>query len=63
MLCKVVDAVRANHIPAVFDESTISDKPTRQMAHETVSHYGGVLYVDSLSTAETRSPPNSICCV
>jgi len=46
---KVVDEVRKNHIPAVFSESTISDKPARQVARETGAHYGGVLYVDSLS--------------
>lgn len=47
---KVVDMVKKNHIPAVFSESTISDKPARQVARETGAHYGGVLYVDSLST-------------
>ncbi|WP_409254697.1 metal ABC transporter solute-binding protein, Zn/Mn family, partial [Escherichia coli] len=26
---KVVDMVKKNHIPAVFSESTISDKPAR----------------------------------
>ncbi|MBV8043174.1 metal ABC transporter substrate-binding protein [Pluralibacter sp.] len=46
---KVVDEVRKNHIPAVFSESTISDKPARQVARETGARYGGVLYVDSLS--------------
>ena len=44
---KVVDIVKKNHIPAVFSESTISDKPARQVARETGAHYGGVLYVDS----------------
>lgn len=46
---RVIDAVRAHHIPAVFSESTISDAPARQVARETGAHYGGVLYVDSLS--------------
>lgn len=46
---RVIDAVRANHIPVVFSESTISDKPARQVAKETGAKYGGVLYVDSLS--------------
>ncbi len=32
---KVVDIVKKNHIPAVFSESTISDKPARQVARET----------------------------
>lgn len=46
---RVIDAVRAHHIPAVFSESTISDAPARQVARETGAQYGGVLYVDSLS--------------
>jgi manganese/iron transport system substrate-binding protein len=48
---KVIDAVEANKIPVVFSESTVSDKPARQVARETGSKYGGVLYVDSLSEA------------
>ena len=46
---KVIDAVEANKIPVVFSESTVSDKPAKQVARETGAHYGGVLYVDSLS--------------
>ncbi|MBA3448789.1 MAG: metal ABC transporter substrate-binding protein [Pseudaminobacter sp.] len=46
---KVIDAVRANSIPAVFSESTVSADPARQVARETGAAYGGVLYVDSLS--------------
>ena len=46
---KVIDTVREHSIPAVFSESTISDKPARQVVRETDAKYGGVLYVDSLS--------------
>jgi manganese/iron transport system substrate-binding protein len=46
---KVIDTVRAQNIPVVFSESTISDKPAKQVAAETNAIYGGVLYVDSLS--------------
>lgn len=46
---RVIDAVRKNGIPVVFSESTVSDKPARQVAKETGARYGGVLYVDSLS--------------
>ena len=53
---KVIDAVRKNRIPAIFSESTISDKPARQVARETGAHYGGVLYVDSLSAEEGPVP-------
>lgn len=53
---KVVDTVRANKIPVVFSESTISDKPARQVAKETGARYGGVLYVDSLTDANGPAP-------
>ena len=45
----VIDEVRANNVPAIFSESTISSKPAEQVARETGIKYGGVLYVDSLS--------------
>ncbi|MNC70132.1 putative periplasmic iron-binding protein precursor [compost metagenome] len=48
--------MRANHIPVVFSESTISDKPAKQVAKETGAQYGGVLYVDSLSAADGPVP-------
>jgi manganese/iron transport system substrate-binding protein len=51
---RVIDQVRKNKIPVVFSESTVSDKPARQVARETGARYGGVLYVDSLS--DERGP-------
>ncbi|RUM96284.1 metal ABC transporter substrate-binding protein [Pseudaminobacter arsenicus] len=48
---KVIDAVNAHNIPAVFSESTVSAAPAEQVARETGAKYGGVLYVDSLSDA------------
>lgn len=53
---KVIDIVRQYHIPVVFSESTISDKPARQVSKETGARYGGVLYVDSLSTQNGPVP-------
>jgi manganese/iron transport system substrate-binding protein len=53
---KVIDAVRKNHIPAVFSESTVSPDPARQIARETGAKYGGVLYVDSLSDPDGPVP-------
>lgn len=53
---KVIDQVRKQAIPAVFSESTVSDKPARQVARETGAQYGGVLYVDSLSAADGPVP-------
>lgn len=45
----VVDMIRKYNIPVAFSESTISDKPQRQVCRETGAKYGGVLYVDSLT--------------
>jgi manganese/iron transport system substrate-binding protein len=52
----VIDMIRKNKIPVIFSESTVSDKPARQVARETGAKYGGVLYVDSL-TDEKGSVP------
>ncbi|MFD1328046.1 metal ABC transporter substrate-binding protein [Mycoplana ramosa] len=52
----VIDAVREHNIHVVFSESTVSDKPARQVAAETGAAYGGVLYVDSLSEADGPVP-------
>lgn len=53
---KVIDLVRKNNIPVVFSESTISPKAAQQVAKESGAKYGGVLYVDSLSTKEGPVP-------
>lgn len=53
---KVIDAIKQHHIPVVFSESTVSDKPAKQVARETGALYGGVLYVDSLSAASGPVP-------
>ena len=52
----VIDEVRANNVPAIFSESTISSKPAEQVARETGIRYGGVLYVDSLSEPDGPVP-------
>ncbi len=53
---KVIDGVREHGIPVIFSESTVSDKPARQVAQETGIRYGGVLYVDSLTTEDGPAP-------
>ncbi|MGE0502646.1 MAG: metal ABC transporter substrate-binding protein [Rhizobiaceae bacterium] len=53
---KVIDAVREHGITVVFSESTVSPDPAMQIARETGIHYGGVLYVDSLSEADGPVP-------
>lgn len=52
----MIDTVREKHIPVVFSESTISDKPAKQVSKETGAKYGGVLYVDSLSNEKDPVP-------
>lgn len=53
---RVVDAIKQHRIPVVFSESTVSDRPARQIAAETGARYGGVLYVDSLSDPDGPVP-------
>ena len=53
---KVIETVKANNIPVVFSESTISPKPAKQVAKETGAKYGGVLYLDSLSNKKGPVP-------
>lgn len=52
----VIDTVRAEKIGTVFSESTISPEPAREIARETGAHYGGILYVDSLSDPDGPVP-------
>lgn len=53
---RVIDAVREKDVPVIFSESTVSDKPAKQVASETGARYGGVLYVDSLTDADGPVP-------
>ncbi|NJK73611.1 MAG: metal ABC transporter substrate-binding protein [Oscillatoriales cyanobacterium RU_3_3] len=49
---RVINTVKANKIPAVFCESTVSNEPQLQVAKETGAKFAGVFYVDSLSPAD-----------
>lgn len=53
---RVIDGVKHHDIPAVFCESTVNTSPAKQVARETGARYGGVLYVDSLSTKDGPVP-------
>ncbi len=53
---RVIDLIRAQSVPAIFSESTVSPDPAQQVARETGIAYGGVLYVDSLSPADGPVP-------
>ncbi|MFD0986370.1 metal ABC transporter substrate-binding protein [Methyloligella solikamskensis] len=52
----VIDQMKAQDIPVIFSESTVSPSPAEQVARETGANYGGVLYVDSLSEADGPVP-------
>lgn len=52
----VVKFVRSRNVPAVFCESTVSDKAQRQVATEAGADFGGDLYVDSLSQSDGPVP-------
>lgn len=53
---RIIDLIRDNDIPVIFSESTVSPKPAEQVARETGIAYGGILYVDSLSTPDGPVP-------
>lgn len=53
---RVIDLINTHNIAAVFSESTVSDKPAKQIARESSASYGGVLYVDSLSLDDGPVP-------
>lgn len=52
----VIEQVKANQVPTIFCESTVSDEGQKQVAQTTGARFGGNLYVDSLSTEEGPVP-------
>ncbi len=52
----VIQKVKANSIPTVFCESTVSSEGQKEVAKETGAKFGGNLYVDSLSTKDGNVP-------
>ncbi|MGL3150077.1 metal ABC transporter substrate-binding protein [Microbacterium sp. A82] len=55
-IAAVIEFVKDNDVPAVFCESTVSDRAMRQVVEATDAAFGGTLYVDSLSTADGPVP-------
>lgn len=55
-IASAIEFVRENDVPAVFCESTVSDKPMQQVVEATGAAFGGTLYVDSLSEADGPVP-------
>ncbi|MGX9963749.1 metal ABC transporter substrate-binding protein [Roseomonas sp. F4] len=52
----MIDTVRRTRVPAVFCESTVNDRPMRQVAREAGARYGGALFVDSLTPDDGPAP-------
>ncbi|PRI12382.1 metal ABC transporter substrate-binding protein [Leucobacter massiliensis] len=55
-IATTIEFVRENEVPAVFCESTVSDKPMRQVVEASDAVFGGTLYVDSLSEPDGPVP-------
>ncbi len=55
-MARLIDEVRRRRVPAVFCESTVSDKAQRQVASESGARFAGVFYVDSLSLPDGPAP-------
>ncbi|MCO4276657.1 metal ABC transporter substrate-binding protein [Pseudarthrobacter sp. HLT3-5] len=55
-ITRAIEYVKANQVPAVFCESTVSDAPMQQVVGATGAKFGGTLYVDSLSEADGPVP-------
>lgn len=53
---QLIDTVRGQQVPAVFCESTVSNKAMQQVASDSGAHYAGALYVDSLSEPDGPVP-------
>lgn len=53
---QTIEFVDDNDVPAVFCESTVSDRPMQQVVEATDAVFGGTLYVDSLSEADGPVP-------
>lgn len=53
---RVITTVKANKIPVVFCESTVSKEAQLEVAKATGAKFGGVFYVDSLSNTEGEAP-------
>lgn len=53
---RTIEFVDENDVPAVFCESTVSDRPMRQVVEATDAVFGGILYVDSLSGPDGPVP-------
>ena len=56
-MARLIDTVREREVPAIFCESTVSDKAQREVAAAAGARFGGTFYVDSLSPPDGPAPP------
>ncbi|MCQ9369256.1 metal ABC transporter substrate-binding protein [Brevibacterium sp. 91QC2O2] len=55
-ISSAIEFVKQREVPAVFCESTVSDKPMQQVVGASRAKFGGTLYVDSLSESDGPVP-------
>ena len=55
-MARLISAVKERQVPAVFCESTVNDQPQREVAAASGARFGGIFYVDSLSSPEGPAP-------
>ena len=55
-MARLIDTVREREVPAIFCESTVSDKAQREVAAAAGARFGGTFYVDSLSSPDGPAP-------
>lgn len=55
-IAAAIEFVEENDVPAVFCESTVSDRAMQQVVEATGAEFGGTLYVDSLSGPDGPVP-------
>ena len=55
-MARLIDRVKRDKVPAVFCETTVSDKAQREVARASGARFGGSFYVDSLSKRNGPAP-------
>lgn len=55
-MADLINTVREQEVPTIFCESTVSDKPQREVALASGAQFGGTFFVDSLSSADGPAP-------
>ena len=51
-MAQLITKVKQRQVPAIFCESTVSDKAQREVAKASGARFGGTFYVDSLSGSD-----------